>query len=312
MNKLELMRTFVRVTELQSFTQAAASLGLPKASVSEHVRDLEEVLGARLLNRTTRRVSATQDGLALYERCKDMLADMDDVESMFRQDGAVLGGRLRIDMPTITARQLVMPRLGDFLRAYPHIQVEVSSTDRRVDLVREGFDCVLRVGEVHDSALIARYLGKLVMVNCASPAYLAEHGTPHTLVELAQHRLVHYVATLGARSDGFEYVADGARQQLAMEGNVTVNNTEAFQAACLGGLGIAQIPLSGVREHLASGRLVTLLPQFTAPAMPIALMYTHRRHLPRRTRVFMDWLSALIEREWITAPPSASQLQGAD
>lgn len=302
MNKLELMRTFVRVTELQSFTQAAASLGLPKTSVSEHVRDLEALLGARLLNRTTRRVSATLDGLALYERCKDLLADMDDVESMFRHDDAVLSGRLRVDMPTVAARQLVMPHLSDFLRDHPHIRIEVSSTDRRVDLVREGFDCVLRVGDVHDAALIARPLGVLPMVNCCSPAYLAAYGTPLDLADLAQHRLIHYVSTLGSRSDGFEYQVDGQLQQLAMEGSVTVNNTEAFQGACLGGLGLAQMPLSAVREHLASGLLVAVLPQYAAPPLPVALMYTHRRHLSKRTRVFMDWLSALIEREWMAAP----------
>lgn len=299
MNKLELMKTFVRVTELSSFTQAAASLGLPKASVSEHVRDLELLLGARLLNRTTRKVSVTQDGLALYQRCKDMLADMDDMENMFRLDGTVLAGRLRIDMPTVAARQLVMPWLGEFLATYPNIQIEVSSTDRRVDLVREGFDCVLRAGDVQDPSLIARYLGTVPMVNCASPAYLRAHGTPQSVDELARHRLVHYVTTLGARSSGFEYVLDGQLHQLPMAGNVTVNNTEAFQGACLGGLGIAQMPLSGARAYLAAGTLVAVLPQHVAPPMPIALMYTHRRDLPKRTRVFMDWLSALIEREWM-------------
>jgi len=301
MNKLELMKTFVRVTELSSFTQAAASLGLPKASVSEHVRDLELLLGARLLNRTTRKVSVTQDGLALYQRCKDMLADMDDVENMFRLDGTVLAGRLRIDMPTVAARQLVMPWLGEFLDTYPNIQIEVSSTDRRVDLVREGFDCVLRAGDVQDPSLIARYLGTVPMVNCASPAYLRAHGTPQGVDDLARHRLVHYVTTLGARSSGFEYVLDGQLHQLPMAGNVTVNNTEAFQGACLGGLGIAQMPLSGARAYLAAGTLVAVLPQHVAPPMPIALLYTHRRDLPKRTRVFMDWLSALIEREWMAA-----------
>lgn len=305
MNKLELMRTFVRVTELQSFTQAAASLGLPKTSVSEHVRDLEELLGARLLNRTTRKVSATQDGLALYQRCKDMLADMDEVESMFRLDGRVLAGRLRVDMPTIAARLLVMPHLGEFLRAYPHIEIEVSSTDRRVDLVREGFDCVVRAGDVRDPSLIARYLGAVPIVNCASPAYLQQFGTPQTLADLARHRLVHYVALLGGRSAGFEYLQDGQLRQLPMNGPVTVNNTEAFQGACLGGLGIAQAPLSGVRAHLEAGRLVALLPQFLPPPMPIALLYTHRRHLPQRTRVFLDWLSGLIEREWTALPGAA-------
>jgi DNA-binding transcriptional LysR family regulator len=294
MNTLELLRTFVRVSELASFTQAADSLGLPRSSVSQQVQSLETLLGTRLLHRTTRKVQPTQDGLVLYERSKDMLANMDELESLFRQDGAQLSGRLRIDMPTGLARRLVAPRLGEFTAQHPGIELEISSSDRRVDLVREGFDCVLRIGVVNEPSLIVRPLGQLPMVNCASSAYLARYGTPQSLDDLAQHRLIHYVPVLGSRSDGFEYLAGGVLQRLPMAGNVTVNNVDAYEGACLGGLGIIQAPLLGVSELLASGQLHSLLPDHLPPPMPISLLYAQRRHQPQRVRVFMQWLEGLL------------------
>jgi DNA-binding transcriptional LysR family regulator len=294
-NKIDLLKTFVRVAEVGSFTQAAANLGLQKASVSEHVRALEDIVGARLLHRTTRKVQATHDGLALLERCKDLLSDMDEIEGMFRRDGAELSGRLRVDMPTAIARKIVMPRLAEFIMQYPQVQIEVSSTDRRVDVVREGFDCVLRAGETVDDSLIARQLGMMTMANCASPAYLARCGTPQTLEDLASHQLIHYSPVLGMRSSGFEYAIDGETRSIAMAGAVTVNNVESYEAACLGGLGIVQAPLKGMRDYIDSGKLVNVLPQFVPAPMPISLLYAHRRHLPQRVRIFMDWLSALLE-----------------
>jgi DNA-binding transcriptional LysR family regulator len=297
MNKLELLRTFVRVADLSSFTQAADSLGLPKSTVSEQVQALEELLGARLLHRTSRKVQATQDGLLLYERCKDMLASMDELEGMFRQDGVVLAGRLRIDIPTIIARKVVMPRLGEFVHHHPNVHLEISSTDRRVDLVREGFDCVLRVGELPDASLVARPLGKLPMMNCASPDYLRSRGTPRTLDDLAEHQLVHYVSVLGARPAGFEYVANGRPQRIAMPGTVTVNSADTYEAACLGGLGLIQAPLAGLRKYLASGRLVAVLPDYVPAPMDVSLVYAHRRFLPQRARVFMTWLADVLAQQ---------------
>src|SRR5690606_5927069 len=304
MNKLDLLKTFVRVAETGSFTQAAVSLGLQKASVSEHVRLLENLVGARLFHRTTRRVQATHDGLALLERCKDLLSDMEELEGMFRREGTALEGRLRVDMPTPTARRIVMPNLADFLRRYPGLQIEISSTDRRVDLVREGFDCVLRVGTVAEPALIVRPLGAAVMANLASPAYLKEFGVPRSLDDLASHRLIHYSPILGTRPAGFEYVADGETRMLPMQGSVTVNNADAYEAACLGGLGLIQVPRHGARGHLESGALVEVLPAFTAAPMPVSLLYAHRRHLPQRVRVFMEWLAGLLESD--IGPESAT------
>jgi DNA-binding transcriptional LysR family regulator len=293
--KKEQLQIFVRVAELGSFTRAADSLGMPKGGASTSVQELESTLGTRLLHRTTRKVELTQDGRAFYERCKDLLADMDELEAMFQEGGQALRGRLRVDMPSGTARNLLIPRLPEFLRQHPQLELELSTTDRRVDLVREGFDCVLRVGVLGDSSLIARPLGELPVVNCASPDYLAARGTPRSLADLARHQLIHYAPTLGARSSGFEYRDGSAYATQPMPGALTVNSSEAYEAACLAGLGIIQVPEVGVREHLARGRLVEVLPEFRAEPMPVSLVYAHRRNLPKRVRVFMSWIAETLQ-----------------
>lgn len=307
MSPFDRMQIFVRVAELASFTQAAESLGIPKASASTAVQQLESQLGTRLLHRTTRRVQLTQDGQACYERCKDVLADVDELQSMFQQaEGASLRGRVRIDMSTGMARNVVMPRLPELLARHPALELELSSTERRVDVVREGFDCVLRTGAVVDTALIARPMGVARLVNCVTPAYLRQHGTPHTLADLAGHRLVHFVNTLGARSSGFEAVVGGALVLTPMQGALTVNNAEAYMAGCLAGLGIIQVPRLGVVDLLARGELVEVLPDLPAPAMPLTLMYANRRNLPRRVRTVMDWLAQVVAEHLAQdiAPPS--------
>jgi len=289
------MRSFVRVAELASFTQAAQSLGQPKASVSGAVQRLEAELGTRLLHRTTRRVQLTPDGEAFLERCKDLLADLDEMQQLFRPARGGLQGRLRVDMPAGVARLQVLPRLPEFMAAHPELQVELSSTDRRVDIIREGFDCVLRIGSLAESSLVARPLGRMPQINLASRGYVREHGQPRRLEDLAQHRLVHYAPVLGMRTTGFEYVdAAGTTQRLAMAGSLTVNNSEAYEAACLAGAGIIQAPGLGQRELIESGQLVELLPAYCAPSMPVSLVYANRRQLPQRVQLFMNWLTELL------------------
>ncbi|MDF9758226.1 LysR family transcriptional regulator [Pseudomonas hunanensis] len=297
MNKLELLRTFVRVSELSSFTLAGESLGLPRSTVSEQVRALENLLGTRLLNRTTRRVRTTQDGALLYERSKDLLSGMDEIESLFSADDAELAGRLRIDLPTMMARRVIVPALPRFFERFPRLDVEISCTDRQVDLLREGFDCVMRIGALSDLDVVARPVGRLSMRNCASPAYLERHGVPRRLEDLDSHRLVHYVRNLGARSAGFEYEQGGELRFQAMAGVVTVNNAEAYSAACLAGLGLIQVPAVGVDEHLRAGELVSLLEPWQARAMPVSLLYARQRHVPRRVQAFMNWLAVLLESQ---------------
>lgn len=287
------MQIFARVAELASFTHAADSLGLPKASASTAVQQLEAQLGTQLLHRTTRKVQLTQDGQRFYERCKDVLADLDELNSMFQQAPQTLSGRLRVDMNSGTAKHVV-PRLPEFLRDHPQIQVELSCTDRLVDVVAEGFDCVVRVGTLADSNLIVRPLGQLRIINCASPAYLRAHGVPQTLDDLVHHQLIHYVTTLGRRSSGFEYMEGHTCRYVPMQGVLTVNNIDAYENGCLAGLGIIQGPCSGLLHHIQAGRLVEVLPQYQAEAMPISLLYAQRRHVPARVQAFMAWLTEIL------------------
>jgi DNA-binding transcriptional LysR family regulator len=295
MSQIDRMRVFLRVAELSSFTAAAASLGLPKASVSTAVQQLETELGARLLHRTTRRVTLTHDGQVFFDRARELLGELDELTGSFQGEGAPLRGRLRVDMPIATARDVIIPRLPEFLGQHPGLTIELSSTDRFVDIVREGFDCVMRVGVRGDSSLIARTLGHYRQINCVSRGYLEQYGSLQSLESLSEHRLVHYVSTFGNAVDGFEYVdpRSGEARSIAMRGLITVNNSSAYLAACLAGLGIVQIPVVAVRAPLERGELVEVLPEFCPAPMPVALLYPNR-HLPRRTRVFMDWMAALL------------------
>ena len=297
MNPVETMQVFVRVAELASFTQAGESMGLPKTSISNAVQQLEAELGTRLLHRTTRRVQLTQDGQVFYERCKDVLADMDELLGLFRDEQSALHGRLRVDMPIAVAREVVLPRLPEFMQANPGLEIELSSTDRRVDLIREGFDCVLRVGILGDSSHIARPLGYYRMINCASPDYVERFGQPDHPDELSSHRLIHYVSTLGTHDSGFEYVDPEDHRNVKhveMPGALTVNNSDAYMGACLAGLGIIQVPHTGALAPLESGRLIELMPRYRAAPMPVSLIYANRRHQPRRVQVFMNWLEAIV------------------
>lgn len=297
MKSVDAMRVFARVAELASFTLAADSLGQPKASVSLAVQRLESELGTRLLHRTTRRVQLTQDGQVFYERCRDLLVDLDELYNLFRNDGQALTGRLRVDMPVGVARDVVLPHLPAFLSAHPALELELSSTDRRVDLIREGFDCVLRVGTLGESSLIARPLGQYRMINCASRKYLARCGRPRRPADLHKHRMIHYAATLGSRDSGFEYVDPKNPERIvtvSVPAALTVNNSDAYYGACVAGLGIIQVPEPGARAALKAGRLVEILPRYRAAPMPVTLLYANRRHLPRRVQMFMSWLEALL------------------
>ena len=295
MNRLEAMHVFIRVAELSSFTRAAESLGLPKASASTAVAQLEAALGTRLLQRTTRRVQMTQDGRAFYERARDLLSDMDELSTMFQQSPQALRGRIRVDMTVPFARDILIPRLPEFLRAHPQLELELSSTDRLVDVLREGFDCVLRVGPIGDTSLIARPIGQFEVVNCVSPAYLRKHGTPRAIEDLARHQLIHYAPTFGGKPFGFEYPTPDGFRTVAMSGALTVNNAEAYTAACLAGLGIIQAPSTGVRHLLKDKRLVEILKQHRAEPMPIWLLYPERRGIPKRVQAFMQWVSQVAQ-----------------
>ena len=294
---LDSLRVYVQVAELASFTRAAERLGLTRARVSAVVQQLEATVGTRLLQRTTRTVRVTPDGEAFLERAQALLAEAEDLQSLFNRQPGSLRGRIRADVPLQLGARVVLPNLPAFLADHPLLEVDLGSTDRRVDLVHDGFDCVLRVGVLQESGLVARPVGQMVQANLASPAYLAKHGHPRSLDDLRQgHRLVRYSSRLAGWPALWEYEEAGEPRSFEMPAVITVNNTLAYEAACRVGLGLIQAPVLGHRDALARGELVEVLPEWRAPPLPITLLYAHRRQVPRRLQVVMDWLAGLVGR----------------
>jgi DNA-binding transcriptional LysR family regulator len=299
-DRIDLFRTFARVVECASFTRAADTLGVPRSSVSAAVQDLEVRVGARLLHRTTRKVSTTQDGAAFYERCLQLISDVEETENLFRQNTVGPTGRLRVDVPGRIGRLVIAPALPDFLARYPEIDIDLGITDRAVNLIQDSVDCVLRVGPLTDSGLIARPIGDLPLVNVASPAYLKRHGIPFHPDDLAGHLAVNYASPSTGRVESWEWIENGEVYTRAMRSRVIVNSAEAYIACCLAGLGLIQIPAYDVRQHIATGELADVMPSHRAAPMPMTLLHPNRQHLSRRFQVFAEWLEQLLRRNLLS------------
>jgi DNA-binding transcriptional LysR family regulator len=293
--QLDDLRVFSRVAELASFSLAADQLGLTKGRVSTTVQHLEAHVGARLLQRTTRSVRLTPDGEQFLERCKELLSDAEQLQAMFQPLASGLRGRVRVDMPTILARDIIIPRLPEFLEANPLLDVGIGTTDRRVDVIQEGYDCVLRIGAFPELDLVVRPLGAMPMCNLASPAYLRAHGTPTSLADLAQHRIIHFTSNLTTQGAGWDYVDNGTVCVQPMQSALVVNSADAYQAACIAGVGMIQCPVITTRHLVDAGLLVEVLPQFTATPMTVSLLYPHRRQIAPRVKAIMNWIAEVLK-----------------
>ena len=294
MDRIELYRVFVRVVDCAGFTRAANQLNLPRSTVSEAVRTLEQRLGTRLLHRTTRQVTPTQDGLLFHARCQQLIADADEAEQLFRQSPQALSGRIKVDVPGRIGRLIIAPALPTFLQAFPQIDVELGMTDRSIDLIEDGVDCALRVGPLQDSRLVARSMGQLPLINVASPAYVERHGLPTHPSQLGTHWGVLYASPGNGRVEAWEWRENGVLRSQPLAGRVTVNSAEAYIACCIAGLGMIQIPAYDVRAELAAGSLLEVMPAYRADPMPMHLLFPHRRHPSQRLRVFVDWLQQVL------------------
>ncbi|HLA73952.1 MAG TPA: LysR family transcriptional regulator [Steroidobacteraceae bacterium] len=297
MDRLMALQAFARVVELGGFTKAGDSLQMPKTTVSDLVQGLEKHLGVRLLQRTTRRVTVTSEGAAFYERCASILADLDEAEASVMQARVAPKGRLRVDMPGGLARHVVIPSLPPFLSRYPDLRLELGMGLRTVHLLEEGIDCVIRIGTQKDSSLVARRIGTMSTICCASPAYLRDHGVPHRPEDLAVHRCVTYLSDRTGRTLDWEFARGEQKVQLALEGVLAVNDHDAYIAASLMSLGIVKVANYVVRPYLASGQLTQVLEDWTAEQSPISVMYPQSRHLSAKVRIFVDWVSDLIQQD---------------
>jgi len=294
MDRLEAMRLYTRIVELGSFTAAADDLSLPRATVTHAIKRLEARLGAQLLQRTTRRVRSTRDGETYYGHCVRLLADMNEVETDFREALVQPKGRLRVDLPATLARLLVIPALRDFFARFPQIQLDIGTGDRFVDLVREGVDCVLRVGELGDSGMVGRRVGVLEQVTVAGAAYVRRHGLPDSLAALQDgHLAVNWASPTTHRAEPLEFMVGRKRREVTLPGCVSVSGVDAYLGCCEAGLGIAQIPRYRVAAELKRGQLRELLPAFPPPSLPMTVLYPPQRQMPARLRVFVDWLVEL-------------------
>lgn len=286
------MEVFVRVAELGSFSKTAEQMSLPAATVTNAIQAVEKRVGVRLLQRTTRKVTLTDDGVAYLERCQRLLAEFQDVENLF--DREQLQGTVRVDLPERLAHKNVIPQLPDFFARYPDVRVKLNASDRFVDLVGEGVDCVVRVGILNDSTLIARSIGAMEQITCASRSYLDRHGRPRTLADLEQHVMINYFSSRTGRDLPWEYMHNGELKTLKLSGQVSVASSEAYMACCLAGLGLVQVPRMGAEDLLEQGILEEVLPAFKPPPMPASIVYSHNRHLSPRVRVFVDWLAEIL------------------
>lgn len=296
MDKYQAYQIFAHVAEKLSFTKTAEDMRLPKATVSTTIQELEATLGAKLLNRTTRQVSLTPEGNIFLERCKQMLNDVEDAESIFKTNPAQLKGKVRIDSSVVVAKEIIIPNLPDFLKKYPEIEIELSSTDHRVDLIRDGIDCLIRNGGPTESGLVEKEIASLVSVNCVSPTYIKKYGRPKNLDDLKNHKIIHYSQNLGGKLHEFEYFDGTKCHYIKMKSIITVNSTISYLSACLTGLGIAQVPFSSARKFLEDGSLVEVLPKYKAEPFNLRLIYHERRLLSKRVRLFMEWLESIFKK----------------
>jgi len=288
MDRFETMRVFARVVERRSFTLAADDLGLPRSTVTDAVKQIEARLGVRLLERTTRHVAPTLDGEAFHRRCVALLADLEDAEAAF--GGAKPKGLLRVDMNGLLAGSFVLPKLPAFLAEYPDIELFLSEGDRLVDLIREGIDCVVRVGEPRDSDMVARRLTLLDEVTCAAPSYLQRHGLPSSIEALDGHRMVGFHSSAIGAVMPLEFMDAGMMRHVTLPVTVTVNGADNYAEMARLGFGLVQVPRYRVASELAAGSLVEVLPQCPPTPSCVSLLYPRNRQLSPRVRVFIDWL----------------------
>lgn len=293
MDRFNAMRVFTRIVELGGFAKAADSLQLPRASVTILIKQLEAHLGVQLLQRTTRQISLTLDGAAYYPRCVQLLADLEETEAVFSAARQNPKGLLRVDMPAGVGRLIVIPALPQFTDRYPLIELEIGLNDRPVDLIREGVDCVLRGGSALEESLVARPLGILEQITCASPDYLQLRGTPLCLEDLQGHQMVEYFSNGTGKRYGLEFVVDDQLQLIDLPKHVSVNSSDGYLAACEAGYGLVQTPYYHVARQLKEGRLIEVLRDVPPPGMPLTALYPPHRQLSRRVRVFVDWLVEL-------------------
>jgi LysR family transcriptional regulator for bpeEF and oprC len=293
MNKLLAMEVFVQVVDSGGFTRAAENMQLPKATVSTLVQALEQALAVKLLHRTTRQVSVTSDGAAYYERCLRILSDVREAEESLSNHRVSPSGRLRVDVATGMANDIIIPALHDFFERYPDIRLDLGCSDRPVDLIEEGVDCAIRGGNLPDSALIARRIGVLQFATAATPAYFEKYGRPTHPRELVNHRCINYFSSKTGKTYEWDFVRGDETILIPAPASLAVNDSTAYMTAGLQGLGMIQMASYMIEPMLAAGKMQLVLEDWSSVPLPVNIVYPQNRHLSAKVRVFVEWMADL-------------------
>lgn len=290
---IEYLNIFIQVVEQGSFSKAADVLQIHRPTVSKAIQQIEHDLGVKLINRTTRKLSITAEGDEFYHHARHVLAEVNDMMASFSPT-LPPRGRLRLDVPLALAHAILIPNLKHFQSLYPDIDVVLVSSDKKTDLIAEGVDCLVRLGELQDSSFISRRLGDIRMVTCAAPSYLQQHGRPETLADLGLHRAINFFSEHSRDVMEWKFMKDGNVVSLRPAGNMLVDNSDILLSCGLAGLGIIQATFDALAPHIASGALEEVLPQYPSISKPVSVMYPDRRYLSPKVRVFIDWFSEVL------------------
>ena len=294
-NMFEYMDIFIQVVEQGSFTRAADVLQLHRPAVSKAIQQLEDELGAKLIHRTTRKLSVTAEGDAFYQRARQLMAEMGDMMASFSPT-LPPRGRLLLDVPLSLAHCLLIPNLAAFRALYPEIEVVLLSSDKKTDLIAEGVDCLVRIGDLADSSFISRRLGDIRMVTCAAPAYIEKHGIPATPDDLLSHQAVNFFSEHSREVMDWKFYVDGVMVARRAGSSVLVDNSDVLLSCGLAGLGIIQATRNALAPHIQAGRLVEVLTDYPPVAKPVSVLYPDRRYLAPKVRVFIDWFSEVFSQ----------------
>jgi DNA-binding transcriptional LysR family regulator len=296
MDRIAAMNAFVRVVEAGTFTKAADTLALPNATVTRLIQGLERELKVRLLHRSTRSVTVTAEGATYYERVVRLLADLADIESSTRQSRHKPSGRVRVETAPGIATMVIVPALGEFYRDYPDVEVELGAAHKHIDLVAEGIDCAIRAGDVSEQFMVARRIGEVQFTTCAAPAFLKVHREPLVPEDIVHLPTVGMLAGHGNRALPFRFSNGEAVLEPTLNHKLVVNDTNAYVAAGLAGLGLIQAPSYSVHEAVKAGHLVPLLENWRSPGVALHVVYAPNRYLSAKVRVFIDWAVTLFDR----------------
>ena len=295
MDQLLAIRTFVRIAEAGTFAKAANSLDLPRSTASKLIADLEDQLGTKLIQRTTRTVIVTPEGAAYYERAIKLIGELEDMDGAVSNTRAQLRGRLRIDIGSSLANLILIPALPDFRSRYPEVEVHVGVSDRPVDLISEGVDCVIRGGELSDTSLIARRICELDYVTCAARSYIDVHGMPTSPSQLEYgHHVTSYFSSLTGKTFPLYFHRGDEIIEINMRSMAAVNESTAHLSSLLAGLGVGQTFRFVAQPHIDSGRLVPVLSDWSRPGHMLHIIYAPNRHLNARLRAFVDWVAQVF------------------